>query len=71
MAAPARRKTEGRTTEENQGTALHRHSKKPPDTGASSGTCAGPEAAILTSSKGDRRKELGRRARPGGDEGET
>ncbi|KAJ1137365.1 hypothetical protein NDU88_003775 [Pleurodeles waltl] len=41
------------------------------NTGAASGTCAGPRATIRTSGKGDRRREHGRRARPGGDTGET
>ncbi|KAJ1172723.1 hypothetical protein NDU88_004567 [Pleurodeles waltl] len=35
------------------------------------GTCAGPGSATRTSGKGDRRRELGRRARPEGDVGET
>ncbi|KAJ1186675.1 hypothetical protein NDU88_003456 [Pleurodeles waltl] len=41
------------------------------NTGAAPGTCVGPEAATRTSGKGDRRKELGQKARPGGDAGAT
>ncbi|KAJ1175034.1 hypothetical protein NDU88_000325 [Pleurodeles waltl] len=57
-----------RRTEEphNVGTVrCHRSTEKAP------GTCTGPGAATLTSGKGDRRREPGRRARPGGDAGET
>ncbi|KAJ1174159.1 hypothetical protein NDU88_005982 [Pleurodeles waltl] len=41
------------------------------NTGAAPGTCTGPEAAIRTSGKGDQRKELRWRAKPGGDAGTT
>ncbi|KAJ1174650.1 hypothetical protein NDU88_006470 [Pleurodeles waltl] len=57
-----------RRTEEshNMGTVrCHRSTEKVP------GTCAGPGAATRTSGKGERRREPGRRASPGGDAGET
>ncbi|KAJ1218701.1 hypothetical protein NDU88_006278 [Pleurodeles waltl] len=57
-----------RRTEEphNIGTVrCHRSTEKAP------GTCAGPGAVTRTSCKGDWRREPGRRARPGGDAGET